>query len=300
MVLERIRNILVAFDGSPSSEKACEMASILAKGYQAKVVIAFAIPRVTVLSARARRQFETGIEDRARTEALKVQAKLAQEVGIEAKVRVVRSEESIAATLIDLADKEDIDLVVAGTRGLGVFSRMILGSVSTAILNQASNYPILVVRGGSDQARQQLLLRKILVATDGSRGADRAVELASSLAAVSGAELTAAHVIYIQPSAYSGGYVPAIDRAYEELREGGRKILSDAVRVAQGNGVSAMGELIDKNLSPVQAITEFAEDGKFDLIVVGTRGQTGLRKAVLGSVANGVVHYASCSVLVTR
>jgi len=65
-------------------------------------------------------------------------------------------------------------------------------------------------------------------------------------------------------------------------------------------GIAVTTKIIENFRSPVWAITKFADEGKFDLTVVGTRGMGGLKKAFLGSVANGIVHYANNSVLVTR
>jgi len=59
-------------------------------------------------------------------------------------------------------------------------------------------------------------------------------------------------------------------------------------------------EIIEEATSIVGAITEFAEDKSVDLIVVGTRGKTGFSRLLLGSVAQGVVVYAHCPVLVVK
>jgi nucleotide-binding universal stress UspA family protein len=296
MLLPQVHNILVAYDGSPSSDVGSGMASILAKGFKAKVAIVHALPPLTILSARFRREFETNVEKKATSDVQKVQAKL-EEDGIEAKSKVLRSKESVASTLTDFAGKDNTDLIVAGTRGFGTFKRTVLGSVSTALLNQAStSCPVLVARSRESQPK----LRKILAATDGSKSANRAVELAVSISVASGAELTIAHAVYLEPGAYYGGYVSAIDRMLEEVRTEGRKIVSQAVKLAEENGVRGKGELLDKNRGPVWALTDYTNEGKFDLIVTGTRGQTRLKRTVLGSVANGIAHYAHCSVLVTR
>lgn len=76
--------------------------------------------------------------------------------------------------------------------------------------------------------------------------------------------------------------------------------MSEMLKVVEEDGVAATGELIDVIRGPVWAITAYAEEGNFDLIVTGTRGQTRLRRTFLGSVANGIAHYAHCSVLVVR
>ena len=77
----------------------------------------------------------------------------------------------------------------------------------------------------------------------------------------------------MQPVAYMG-WVPTIDKIYDGiLREYGERIVSEASKVATESGViPATTKVIDNNRSPVLAITKFADEGKFDLIVVGTRG----------------------------
>jgi len=296
MALSSFHKILVAFDGSQNSKLACEFATLLAEGYRSKVVIAHVLPPITKLTAPLRYEYETDVENKGNTEALKMEAKLRKE-GIEAKTRIIRrAKGSITDSLIELSDHEKVDLIVAGTRGLGAFRRMLLGSVSTALLNEAA-CPVLVVRKRVYQIQTQL--KKILVATDGSKSANKAVEIAVSVAKAVGADLTIIHVVYVPPIAY-GGYVPAMDKVFEDLKAEGYRIVSTASKLAEENGISVTTKLIDNNHSPVFAITSLGDQGKFDLIIVGTRGLGGLRKVFLGSVANGVVHYANTSVLVTR
>jgi len=295
MALTFFRKILVAFDGSPNSKEACEIATMLAKGYRSKLTVVHVLPPIATLTAPLREEYETSIENKANIEALKIESKLKKQ-GIEAKTRILRSKDSIASSLIDFSNDEKVDLIVAGTRGLGGFRRMVLGSVSTNLLNRASS-PVLVVRKRVYEIQTQF--RKILVATDGSKSANEAVEYSVSIAKAVGADLTILYVVYMQPVAYMG-WVPTMDKIYEDLRKYGERIVSEASKVAKENGVNVTTKVIDDSQSPVWAITKFADEDKFDLIVVGTRGIGGLRKALLGSVANGVVHYAHCSVLVAK
>jgi len=289
------RKILVAFDGSPNSKVACEFATTLAEGYKSKITIGHVLPPISNLTASLRDEYEASVENKANIEALKIESQLNRQ-GIEAKTRILRAKGSIADSLIDFSNDQKVDLIVAGTRGLGAFRRMVLGSVSTNLLNHAS-CPVLVVRKRVYKIQTQL--RQILVATDGSKSANEAVEYSASIAKTVGADLTIVNIVYMPPIAY-GGWVPAMDKIFEDLRKDGERIVSEASNVAKENGVRATTKVIDNNHSPVWAITKFADEGKFDLIVIGTRGIGGLEKVLLGSVANGVVHYANCSVLVTK
>lgn len=297
MRLPVLKKIIVAFDGSQSAIEACSLATLLARNFNAAVRIVGVLPATTILSSRLKTDYEAGVENSSRLQALKIQAQM-EKYGIEAETKILRSGDSITRALIDYSEAEEADLIVAGTRGLGTFRRMILGSVSGNLLNQAT-CPVLVFRKRRGYKIQKIELQKILVATDGSDSANRAVQLAVSIAKNSGALLVIAHVVYMPPASY-GAFVPAMDRIFDDLKKQGERILAQASELAIQNSVNVETRLIDDDQSPVSAITEFSEDGKFDLVVLGTRGMGRVRKAFLGSVANGVAHYANCSVLVTR
>jgi len=149
MSLTAFHKILVAFDGSPNSRDACELATLLGKGYRSRVVIAHVLPTIKSIRIPKRKDYEAAIENKANIAALKMESKLNGE-GIEAKTRILRAKGSITDTLIEFSNDEKVDLIVAGTRGLGAFRRMLLGSVSTNLLNNAS-CPVLVVRNASVQ-----------------------------------------------------------------------------------------------------------------------------------------------------
>jgi nucleotide-binding universal stress UspA family protein len=73
-----------------------------------------------------------------------------------------------------------------------------------------------------------------------------------------------------------------------------------AGNMASDAGVKFMAETILDVSSAADSIVNYAESKNADLIVIGTKGRTGLKRLLLGSVANGVVTHARCPVLVTR
>ena len=143
---------------------------------------------------------------------------------------------------------------------------------------------------------------KVIVAFDGSKDSVKAVHLAASIATIYGSSLTLVHV-YPSPaigfSAASGMPIPDYGELEEASKAAGREILDRGVQAAKELGVEAHGELIEAP-SVVEAIVSFAAAQKADLIVVGTRGMTGFKQLILGSVSSGVVSHASCPVLVAR
>ena len=145
-------------------------------------------------------------------------------------------------------------------------------------------------------------LRRILVAYDSSKDAANAVETAGELAAKFKAELVVVHVYSSPMIAYSGGAglpAPDMNDLEDAAMEGAQKILDRGVSLARKQAPKARGELLEA-ASVVQALVEYAASEKVDLVVVGTRGMTGFKKLLLGSVSNGLVTHASCPVLVVR
>ncbi|BBL79935.1 universal stress protein [Rubrobacter xylanophilus] len=143
--------------------------------------------------------------------------------------------------------------------------------------------------------------RKILFATDGSREADLAGRAAAELAASTGSEL---HVVYVLPEALHPPYPHFFQRERIEaemgrLREEARDFLK-----RQRERLEAAGAKVEEvHLGEGRAdeeIVRLAEELGAGLIVVGSRGLTGLRRALMGSVSDSVVRHAHCPVLVVR
>lgn len=143
---------------------------------------------------------------------------------------------------------------------------------------------------------------KIIVAFDGSKDSVAAVRFACSLASSRSSAVTLVHV-YPPPavslSAASGMPIPNYGDLEVAAKSYGKGVLEKGVELAAGEGIKAKGELIEA-ASVVEAIVNFAAAEKADLIVVGTRGMTGFKKLILGSVSSGLVSHAKCPVLVVR
>lgn len=291
-----ISRILVAFDGSENSFEACDMAYILAKGHNSEVILAEALPTMGIFSMPLREEYYAKLENNARATIEKAATSISRR-GVKSRSKILHARTSIADSIIECSENEKCDIIVAGTRGLGGFRRMLMGSVSTDLVNRAT-CPVLVVRTSPES--KQVQLAKLLVATDGSTTALKAVTEAVSIADSVRAELSIVNVVYLSPLAYSSGVQGTIDRVLRELREEGERIVSEGKQIAEERGIKADARMIDSGHSPVVAITELADKNEIDLIVLGTRGLGGFQKLVLGSVANGIVHYSKCSVMVVR
>lgn len=143
---------------------------------------------------------------------------------------------------------------------------------------------------------------RILVAFDGSGDSVKAIEMAAGLSNEFGSEVTVVHV-YRSPVMGLGtpSGMPPMD--YSELedaaKEAGQKVLARGLELARESGVKAQGELIEAS-SVVEAMVDLATSQKADLVVTGTRGMTGFKKLLLGSISSGLVSHSPCPVLVVR
>jgi nucleotide-binding universal stress UspA family protein len=137
---------------------------------------------------------------------------------------------------------------------------------------------------------------KVLLATDGSRDAELARSTAMDLANSTNSEL---HVVTVAP-----GY-PSYDvrkpEVVEQLREQAEMILEDQVKkIEQEGGKVAEKHLRIANRYRADQIVQVAEDVGAGLIIMGSRGLGGVRRALMGSVSDSVVRHAHCPVLVVR
>lgn len=148
------------------------------------------------------------------------------------------------------------------------------------------------------------MYQRILVAIDGSENSKRAAQWAVDLAKKEGSSL---FVVSVVPTpSYSSSTTPGatasspVKEFMDRARMAAEGNVQDVVTTATANGTKVRGEIIENVPSVAEAITDYAEEWKVELIVVGTRGLSGFRKLLLGSVSGALISHASCSVLVVR
>jgi nucleotide-binding universal stress UspA family protein len=140
------------------------------------------------------------------------------------------------------------------------------------------------------------VIKTIVVGTDGSQTAHKAVDQATDLAAKLGAEL---HIVsgYKLPAPAYPGEAVVVPVTESEIRASVEALLADAASTAQDQGVPV--SIHARSQAAAQALLEVASECGADLIVVGSRGMNGARR-VLGSVPNNITHHAECNVLVVH
>ncbi len=146
------------------------------------------------------------------------------------------------------------------------------------------------------------MFKHILVATDGSEASQHAAALAVGLARAHGAQLTAVYVVDPYPYLGVGESNPY---GFESYMAAARQVASEthtkvAALCANEKPVVQMQASLVEGATVTTGILQSAKDHGADLIVVGSHGRTGIRRLMLGSIANKIVAESHVPVLVTR
>jgi nucleotide-binding universal stress UspA family protein len=292
-----VRNILVPLDFSPASMQALDYAVSLAKQFRATIHLLHVHPpdeaasmpgaaHVLLQSAEAIERLNaelTGIH-RERVELFCPEC---------CHIRGGRPYQEI----IRLAREISADLIVLSTRGHSGLKHLLLGSTAEQVVRSAP-CPVLVARKRRSKASPEAFaIRTILVSTDFSQCALAGVEYAAFLARTLGATLRLFHAIYPytnyvfvdRAGVRLSGLVEAVQETARQEMDGLKKM--DFLRGLPVQTETRPGHAVDE-------ICAAASEPDVDLIVTSTHGRTGLKHTLIGSVAEQVIRYASCSVMV--
>jgi nucleotide-binding universal stress UspA family protein len=202
----------------------------------------------------------------------------------------------------ETADEVDADLVVIGTHGRTGLKRLLLGSVAERVVRLCRRHVMVARPAPAEPAGQGAAAdgyRRILVPTDFSPRAELALEIAVELAGP-GSAIELLHAWNLP--ALTGSLVPS--RVTENVLEPVRASLEAGARqkgealIARHARPSIQISLTVVNDSAARAIDQ--RSAGHDLIVMGGHGRRGLRRLILGSVAEATVRHASCSVVVVH
>ena len=206
---------------------------------------------------------------------------------VETKVTIGRP----ASAIVDAARGMSADIIALGSHGRGAVAAALIGSVAAEVVDHAP-CPVLVARAEK--------VTEIVLAHDGSPGAAQAEAVLVGFEFLHGLPVRVASAWDVTP-AYLGsdptGGAFVNGDIYMQLVEDARRyattVARDAAERLSQAGLKATASVIEA--SPTQGIVALA--GPTDLIVMGTRGRTGLARLLLGSVARGVLHRARSSAL---
>ncbi|WP_327392900.1 MULTISPECIES: universal stress protein [unclassified Streptomyces] len=287
-------SVVVGVDGSSSSLEAVDVAAREARlrGTSLRVVYAFVWPMLKVpLGPSVMGSPEGGLRnlaDKTAQDAVARARKAQPEVGV--TYSVVPG----APVSVLTEESQDACLVVVGTRGLGGFTGLLVGSVGVHLAAHAA-CPVLVARGRKSPTGP------VVLGVDGSEAGDEAVGWAFAEAARRETELVALHSwdnwTGLPVAVGPGVQVPSV---YDpvKLRDEQERVLSLALSGWREKypEVTVTSRLVQDYSR--QALIEASEESQ--LIVVGARGRGGFMGLLLGSVSQAVLHHAHCPVAVVR
>ncbi len=287
--------VLLGYDGSTSADRALALVAGVAwpPNSECHIVVAFGVPIPTyapgvVADAATLQTVSDAQQGEAERLASAASARLARpELTVTGEVGVGRP----AGTILDAADRVAPDLLVVGSRGFGPLTAALLGSVSEELVDHAP-CPVLVARGTA--------LRRVLLADDGSADAQTASALLLHWPIFRDCEVRVVSVAQ-RPDVYATNSETQMTAArwvgQVALEGAGELARTTAERLSRG-GLHA--DTAVRQGDPTIEILAAAADWPADLVVIGTRGQTGLTRLLHGSVARKVLEHARCSVLVER
>lgn len=279
-------DILIPTDGSACADVATGYAEDLAARYGGTVHVLCAIdPRPLENAPHYDDAVDNTTDLAEQTCAELVDSGLAAEP-------VVRTDVPHRA-ILSYAEAEGIDLIVMGTHGRTGVERYLLGSVTEKVV-RLSDVPVLTVNARHEDG-VTYPFSDILVPTDGSEGSMAALAPALDLATTYDANLHSISVVDTMAMGLDARsevifelLEVAAETAVEEVELRASKAAVPTVRTAVSYG------------STYQEINSYVEDESIDLIVMGTRGHSGIERYLLGSVTEKVVRTSSVPVLTVR
>lgn len=292
--MDELKKILVATDGSAHARVGLDLVKAMHLGAGTSVEIV-SVYEPLMPGTEIPSEMLAALE-RDTTAQIDAELKAAEELvaspslGVETVMRRGRA----ASEIVREAEVMGSDLIVIGSRGRGPIATMLLGSVAAEVVDRAP-CPVLVARRPT--------IARILVADDGSAASALAVTAASSWPIFTALP---ARVVSVAPVRAFTGFGPVrhedAEQSYAQgvaaLRGVHGLIAQDSAKELTDAGVVA--EPATRFGDPAQEIIDGAIESEADLIVMGSRGQTGFERLVMGSVARNVLTHAPMSVLIVR
>jgi nucleotide-binding universal stress UspA family protein len=282
---------LIATDGSTEATAAIDWLSRLPLTEAAlRVVTVVTLPPSPIDIPTVRAYYQLLLENGERVVTAGQDTLRARCPSVEGQVLQGEPREQI----VEAARDWEADLLVLGARGLGGPAGALLGSVSTAVVRRAG-CPVLVVKG------RRRGLRRVVVAVDGSEDSMAAARFFAALPLPPRMGVRLVAVIDPPPVvAPAEGLRPAVLTAPEELFKE-RRVTLEGILSRVSAELRTVAKEVECSVVVGRAAAEIvnaANEPGVDLVVVGTRGLGQIRRWLLGSVSERVLHHAACPVLV--
>jgi nucleotide-binding universal stress UspA family protein len=298
--------ILIAVDGSHYSEAAIGLVKALRIGKKAEITVLTVVPKRVFLGGHSLADLlgrsvvlKTQVQKAEEERALELLTKLSKPLAtLELKVETIVRRGNPADEIIKTCRSIQADLTVVGLKGTNDAPEFLLGSVAHKVIKYAP-CSVLVAK------KERETISKVLVPLDGSEYADEVVRFLLRIPLPHHAEILAMTVVQPFGAAFVKAYTLDLERDQQitaelqkaEEKAAGRLMVEAESRFRKaGYKVSTIVARGD----PSREILREAAEQDVDLIAMGTRGLTGVRGFLLGSVAQRIAGYAKSSVLIVR
>jgi nucleotide-binding universal stress UspA family protein len=299
-------NILLALDGSSYSCMLTHFTRALCADAKGEATVLTVIPehvflgKHTFTSIIRRSTAQTAETQRAEeekaTELLRQSAEGLVGTGLKVTTRVDRG--NPAEAILKACHDTDADVAVIGVKGLSGAPGFLLGGVAQKIVKYAPCSVLVVKEEAQD-------INRVLVPLDGSRHADETVRFLLRLPLPQHTEVTLVAVaesfaewLAEAPTMDMEANLQIISELQKSEEESAKRLTEDAR--TQFRKAGYMVSTTVARGDPSQQILQTAAQRNVDFIALGSQGLTGIRSFLLGSVAQRIVRYAGCSVLIVR
>ena len=287
--------VVVGVDGSDSARHAAQWAAVEAvpRHLPLRLVHAVKLPVVPYRGGVMDQGYFDGMAEFGRQQLAELQAEIAEiHPDLDIHTEVVIADP--VATLI--AESGAARLLVLGSRGLGGFTGILVGSTAVAVVAHG-HCPVVVVRGRTPDGIPPVG-GPVVVGLDGSPASEAAVAIAFDEASLRGVGLIAVHAWseYQSDKAYAYARQFVVDWDAIDTRE--REVLAERLAGWQEKYPDVVVQRVVTRDRPVRALLEHTADAQ--LLVVGSRGHAGFTGMLLGSTSQALIYHGTCPLLVAR
>jgi len=292
------KQILVPLDGSSVAEQVLPSARFLARGLDVPVALLGIVELAFPMSKEKDQYFDTTIEDSVRRSGdyLKKIAQTFPRAKVSFAVEKGRAEEVIIAKAA--ADKQT--LITMATHGRSGINRWLLGSVAEKVLRGSAN-PLLLIRARAEAKTEgETTLKSIVVPLDGSEVAESILPAVMEIAKKLSIETVLFRACNVPYSVFGGhGHYALINELLGGIKAEAREYLEKKTAELKKHGLEKVSYVLQEG-SGADEIISFGQRRPDNMIAMCTHGYSGVKRWVLGSVAEKVVRHSGDPVLMVR
>ena len=293
--------MLIPLDGSKTAEKVLPYARYLAGKFRMPIELLSVIDIAEIaahLSAAKAPFLDTMIEDGVKQSTVYLRGVASTFPGGNVKCSVERGRAE--DLIIEKGAADTAMLITMATHGRSGLNRFLLGSVAEKVLRGSVN-PLLLVRATEEAPDTEATLKSIIVPLDGSELAESVLPMVAGVAKKLEVEVLLFRAYHIPSYAYTGddGYAVNYDELLQDMRAEAGAYLDQKATELKRLGVAEVSCLTKEGFGGDEIIS-VGRRTPDSLIAMCSHGRSGIRRWVLGSVAEAVVRHSSGPVLITR